>query len=152
MMKLTHILAVATLASGIFVSQGVEAKGHHDGKHHKGKQSFFMGKHVAKKLDLTTAQREEIKALISAQKQTRKSNKGERKATKQALMAQVHSESFDEVKVRQMLQAQQAKQLENKLESLKVQNKIWNVLTPEQQQKWQELKQRRAERKSKKRD
>ena len=72
---------------------------------------------------------------------------------KQQLNALTHTNaSFDEQAARALIQDQQAKQLERKIARLHTQHQIWNLLTEQQQQKLQELKEKRQSRGHHKRD
>ena len=54
------------------------------------------------------------------------------------MLALITTASFDEVKATEMVEAKQQMQLQKMLTQMKIQNEIYQLLTPEQQQKFQD--------------
>lgn len=107
---------------------------HMDGKHGMhGMHGMFEG------LDLTDEQKANIEKLYAEQKAASsegKLTKEERVAHHSEMQALVTSTTFDETKAKALLSAQQEKRQAQAIERIKMQNKIYNMLTPEQQTKF----------------
>ncbi|PIW61726.1 MAG: hypothetical protein COW15_07070 [Shewanella sp. CG12_big_fil_rev_8_21_14_0_65_47_15] len=100
---------------------------------HDGMHRMFEG------LDLTDAQKADIKQLFAEQRATRSEDrptKEQRLAHRAEMQALITSATFDETQAKAMLSAQQEKRQEHAIERMKVQNQIYNLLTPEQQAKF----------------
>ncbi|MCT8988552.1 Spy/CpxP family protein refolding chaperone [Shewanella phaeophyticola] len=95
---------------------------------------------MLRKLDLTDAQKEQVKVIAEKYKADRpeRPTKEQREAHRAEMLALVTSASFDEAKATEMAEAQHQKRLQGMLSQLKMQNEIYQVLTPEQQQVFQE--------------
>lgn len=134
MKKLTALLMASTLALGTVnlayaadnmtpESMTMHQKGGRDGGHDK----MFKG------LDLTDAQKQQIRSIMQEKHQQMS---GSWKADQRAMHDLVASDSFDKTKA----QAQVDKMAENDkarmLSHLETQNKIYNILTPEQKKKF----------------
>lgn len=103
--------------------------GHKDG----GPDAAFLHK-ALKGLDLTEAQKTQIKALREAAR-SQQPSRGDMASQHEALAALVKAPQFDAVAARQLLEAKQDKQLEAQLTRLKLQHDIRAVLTDEQKAK-----------------
>lgn len=148
MRKLTAMVVASTLAlssaSFAFAAETTPATGtmaqtqgkmeHHKGPHHAGP---FAG------LNLTEQQRAQMKALWKDSAHPK--DRGAMKKQMDTLHGMVASNSFDEAKVKseidQISQAQSARMLER----AKMENKMYNLLTPEQKKQFNENYQQRAE-------
>ncbi|MCA1930244.1 Spy/CpxP family protein refolding chaperone [Rheinheimera sp.] len=115
-----------------------------------------MGFHLKalKGLDLSEAQKEQIKALMEQHRATMP-KPDQVKPEMEQLKALVQAESFDEAAVRALLESKQKDKLDQDVARAKLQFEINKVLTTEQkaklaerQQKWQEKAKARAEAKS----
>lgn len=95
---------------------------------------------MLRKLDLTDAQKEQVKVIAQKYKADRpeRPTKEQREAHRAEMLALVTSASFDEVKATEIAEAQHQKRLQGMLSQLKMQNEIYQILTPEQQQVFQE--------------
>ncbi len=136
----------AILASSALLTTSVYAQGSEHCDNHKGEcqkkgcrmahgdmHGMFAG------LDLTDAQQAQIKQLLADQKAAR----SEARPTKEARVAhrnEMHSlitaATFDEAQAKALLSAQQEQRQTQALERMRVQNQIYNLLTPEQQTKF----------------
>lgn len=147
MRKLTAMVVASTLAlssaSFAFAAEttpATPAPAQTQGKmdHHKGPRHHnpFAG------LNLTEQQRTQMKALM---KDSPRPDRGDMKKQMDTLHGLVASNSFDESKVKaeidQISQAQAARMLER----AKVENKMYNLLTPEQKKQFNENYQKRGE-------
>ena len=100
---------------------------------------------MLKGLDLTDAQREQIRTLTAASKAD-KADLAARQQQHDALQALIKAPQFDEAAARLLLEKQQANMLEHQLERLKLQHQIRAVLTDEQKTKLDERKVKMRER------
>lgn len=104
---------------------------------------------MLKGLDLTDAQREQIRVLMAASKAD-KADLAARQQQHDALQALIKAPQFDEAAARLLLEKQQASMLEHQLARLKLQHQIRAVLTDEQKTKLDErmvkMRERMAER------
>lgn len=107
-------------------------------------------KRMFKGLDLTEQQKTEIKALITAHKEGRKDQRPsdeERAARRAEMQALLTAPSFDESQALEIIAKKQVKHQQAMVARLKLQNTIYNMLTPEQQAKFKEKFEKFAERK-----
>ncbi|MCL1112120.1 Spy/CpxP family protein refolding chaperone [Shewanella basaltis] len=99
---------------------------------------------MLRKLDLTDAQKEQVNAIVEKYKAdrperpTKEQREAQREAQRTEMLALVTSASFDEAKATEMAEAQHQKKLQGMLSHLKMQNEIYQLLTPEQQVQFQE--------------
>lgn len=87
-------------------------------------------------LDLTQAQQAQIKQLLEAQKTARtesRPSKEDRIAHRNEMHSLITAATFDEAQAKALLSVQQEKRQTQALERMRVQNQIYNLLTPEQQ-------------------
>lgn len=110
-----------------------------------GRHRGFMARRLARELNLTDAQKAQIKTILQAEKprlqplmQQLRQN---RMAQQDAIGAQ-----FDEAKARAYADQQAKLMSDLMVERARVQSQIYSVLTPEQQQKMQQLRQKRQQR------
>ncbi|HAY92318.1 Spy/CpxP family protein refolding chaperone [Shewanella sp.] len=107
----------------------------HGGRHmdHGGMHRMFEG------LDLTDAQKADVKKLFADQKAMRADNrptKEERLAHRTEMQALITAPSFDETQAKALMSAQQEQRQTQGIERMKLHNQIFNLLTPEQQAKF----------------
>ncbi|WP_434927463.1 Spy/CpxP family protein refolding chaperone [Shewanella sp. HL-SH5] len=128
-----QLYAEETISSAAKTEQpSVKADRHHG---HKG------GMHkMLRKLDLTDAQKVQVKVIFDKYKANRpeRPTKEQRAAHKADMLALITTAGFDEVKATEMVEAKQQMQLQKMLTHMKIQNEIYQLLTPEQQQKFQD--------------
>lgn len=121
-------------------------KGERGYHHMKGGKGHF-GMFGLRGLDLTDAQKTEIKALMdqhrSSMSRPDKETRAAHRAEMQALMT---SGNFDEAKAKEIIEQRQQVREQHMLERMKLHNQIYNLLTPEQQAKFKERMDRRGER------
>lgn len=106
---------------------------HGDRMGHGGMHRMFEG------LDLTDAQKADIKKLFAEQRAARSDDrptKEERLAHRAEMHALITAASFDEAQAKALMSAQQEKRQAQAIERMKMQNQIYNLLTPEQQAKF----------------
>ncbi|MFB2781378.1 Spy/CpxP family protein refolding chaperone [Shewanella mangrovisoli] len=119
-------------------SQGCD---HPRGEFHKhGERMAHDGMHrMFEGLDLTDAQKADIKKLFAEQRAARsddRPSKEERLAHRAEMQALITSATFDEAQAKALMSAQQEKRQAQAIERMKMQNQIYNLLTPEQQAKF----------------
>ena len=149
-----HSTVIALVFSGLLaVTSGSSFAGPESGHEGHGPEAGFHLK-AFKGLDLTDAQKEQIKTLMEQHRATMP-KRDEIKSEKEQLKALIQAESFDEAAVRALLESKQKDRLDHEVARAKLQFDINKVLTVEQkaklaerQQKWQEKAQARAEAKS----
>ncbi len=106
---------------------------HGDRMGHDGMHRMFEG------LDLTDAQKADIKKLFAEQRAARSDDrptKEERLAHRAEMHALITAANFDEAQAKALMSAQQEKRQAQAIERMKMQNQIYNLLTPEQQAKF----------------
>ena len=103
-------------------------------------------------LDLTDAQREQVKATMESHKAEFEAHSAKAVAARQALRAAVTAESFDEAAVRQKSADVAAADADGAVLRAKVHAEVWALLTPEQQQKAKTLRSQMEERRGQMRE
>ena len=110
-------------------------------KHHaKRKKSLHR---LAKKLDLTSEQRDEIKAIYAGMKEGRKANKESLSSYKEQLKSLMAVSQFDENEFNAIYAEFQASFQQVAMEKAKHRHAIMQVLTPEQQAKFLTMRKHR---------
>lgn len=106
--------------------------------HHKGpgKEGPFAG------LNLTKEQRQQMRDIMKESHQKRGPGA---KDERQALHSMVASDSFDEAKAKAQIDVISKAQSERMLERAKAENKMYNLLTPEQKKQYNENYQKREQ-------
>ncbi|MBU1393591.1 MAG: Spy/CpxP family protein refolding chaperone [Gammaproteobacteria bacterium] len=114
---------------------------------HKGDRMEHGGRHMDKRgmhrmfegLDLTDAQKADIKKLFADQKAARadsRPTKEQRLAHRTEMQALMTAPNFDEVQAKALMSVQQEQRQAQAIERMKLHNQIYNLLTPEQQAKF----------------
>ena len=130
---------LAMLVSGIAVAQSAM---HHGGF---GAQHHMLG-FLTKQLDLTEAQQAQVKDIFSKEKPTMAPLMMQNGKIHQQLMQEAISGTFDQAKV-QALAAQQGQiAAAMAVEHARIASQIYNILTPDQRTKAQQLLQQHMER------
>lgn len=104
------------------------------GDRHQGPKN---GMHrMLRKLDLTADQKAKVEAIVEKYqaKRPERPTKEQRAEHRAEMLALITSSSIDEAKAKKMVEAQQQQRLQGMLTHLKIQNEIYLLLTPEQQQ------------------
>ncbi|MCL2915282.1 Spy/CpxP family protein refolding chaperone [Shewanella corallii] len=123
-------------------------EGHHQKGGHKMKRCDLMGHGMFRGLDLTSEQKDQIKAMVKTQKEEvrAKRNSEEGKAFRQQMKTLITSAEFDKAQAEELIAQKQEKHQQGMLMRLETQNKIYNMLTSEQQQKLQKRMEKCASR------
>ncbi|CAM3976765.1 ATP-independent periplasmic protein-refolding chaperone Spy [Serratia silvae] len=93
-------------------------------------------------LNLTKEQRQQMRDIMKESHQKRGPGA---KDERQALHSMIASESFDEAKAKAQIDAISKAQSEHMLERAKAENKMYNLLTPEQKKQYNENYQKREQ-------
>lgn len=135
-------VAVLLLAVGVVVAA---AQGH--GRHGGGFGGFGMPlQYMTDVLDLNQTQQTQIKAILDAEKPNMKAMRDQQRDFRKQMDEATKGGSFDEAKVRAIAQQQSQGFVEMAVAHARVKSKIWNVLTPAQRQKAEQLKARHEQR------
>ncbi|EAS0960028.1 ATP-independent periplasmic protein-refolding chaperone [Salmonella enterica] len=138
MRKLTALFVASTLAMGaanLAHAAETTTAAPADAKpmmQHKGK----FGPHhdmMFKNLNLTDAQKQQIRDIIKAQREQMKRPLLEERRAMHDIIA---SDTFDKAKAEAQIKKMEAQRKANMLAHMETQNKIYNVLTPEQKKQY----------------
>ncbi|ECG5941023.1 ATP-independent periplasmic protein-refolding chaperone [Salmonella enterica subsp. enterica serovar Java] len=138
MRKLTALFVASTLAMGaanLAHAAETTTSAPADAKpmmQHKGK----FGPHhdmMFKNLNLTDAQKQQIRDIIKAQREQMKRPLLEERRAMHDIIA---SDTFDKAKAEAQITKMEAQRKANMLAHMETQNKIYNVLTPEQKKQY----------------
>lgn len=149
-----HSTVIALVFSSLLAATSISsyAGSERDHEGHGPAAGFHMK--ALKGLDLTDAQKDQIKTLMEQHRATMP-KRDELKSEMDQLKALVQDDTFDEAAVRALLEAKQKDKLDHEVARAKLQFEINKVLTVEQkaklaerQQKWHEKAKARAEAKS----
>ncbi|CAD6367441.1 hypothetical protein FOB89_01225 [Shewanella putrefaciens] len=135
------ILASSTVFATTVSAESTQGCDHSRGEFHKkGNRMEHGGMHkMFEGLDLTDAQKADIKKLFAEQKASRsdeRPTKEELLAHRNEMQAVITAATFDETQAKALLNARQDKRQAQAIERMKIQNQIYNLLTPEQQAKF----------------
>ncbi|WP_079771830.1 ATP-independent periplasmic protein-refolding chaperone Spy [Salmonella bongori] len=136
MRKLTALFVASTLAMGAAnLAHAAETTAPADAKpmmQHKGK---FGPQHdmMFKNLNLTDAQKQQIRDIMKAQREQMKRPPLEERRAMHDIIA---SDTFDKAKAEAQITKMEAQRKANMLAHMETQNKIYNVLTPEQKKQY----------------
>lgn len=137
-MKSSKLMCVLSLIAAASLSGAVIAKQTDSDTHPEPRAMEHDRQHQAMhrmlaSLDLTDSQKAQIKALVEQQREKHQASKP-KPGMQQKFQQLVSADSFDEVAARNLLEQQQQKDIERRLERLKLQHEIRQLLTPEQRQ------------------
>lgn len=145
MRKLTALFVASTLALG--AANLAHAAAPADAKpmmHHKGK----FGPHqdmMFKDLNLTDAQKQQIREIMKGQRdQMKRPPLEERRAMHDIIV----SDTFDKAKAEAQIAKMEEQRKANMLAHMETQNKIYNILTPEQKKQFNANFEKRSDRTS----
>tara|TARA_R110001583_G_scaffold7720_9_gene37948 strand:+ start:36730 stop:37293 length:564 start_codon:yes stop_codon:yes gene_type:complete len=120
----------------------------HQGKNHDQKrQGKHQGKHQQNmefaKLDLTDTQKQAMRDIMKAMKDSNKSSKASHHTEMKALMS---NETFNAEKATELISQQQVQKAEKRLAMMKAKHDMYQLLTDDQKAKYDELKGKRQNR------
>lgn len=108
-----------------------------------GEQQF---ERLSKALALTPEQQTEIRAILAESRTDMTARQDEAKANRAAIRSMLAATTLEEPKLRDLLHKQSELQADRIIARQGVRSRIEQILTPEQQAKWDELRQQRQER------
>ncbi|MCB1036605.1 MAG: Spy/CpxP family protein refolding chaperone [Acidobacteria bacterium] len=141
-------LMVAAVLAPVFLFAG-PGRGGGFGHHGRHGGPGFPG---LRGLDLSEAQRTQIHEIFSAQREQGEAAREQLHQARQALADQIHAETFDEVAIRQAAQQVSALEENQAVERARLFQQIRQILTPEQLQQLETMKQDRREWRQERRD
>ncbi|SEA05286.1 Spy/CpxP family protein refolding chaperone [Alkalimonas amylolytica] len=100
------------------------------------------GGHGYRQLALSDEQTQQLQALRQAQR-AQHGDRAEQRAQRQQLQQLVQADNFDATAARLLLEQRQQQQLEHQLAMLEFRHQLWQLLTPEQREQWQQSKSER---------
>lgn len=130
-------IAVLTLTIGsvmVFAQRGGEF-----GRGHRGKGGFMLGR-MAKALDLTDAQKTQIKQIMGTEKQKVQPIFESLKENRQQMEALTADGNFDEAKIKQLADEQGSLTSLLIVEKERTKSQIYQILTVEQREKAKAMK------------
>ncbi len=146
MKKITiGLLMTALVALGTVFAFGQQS-GDNNGKRmrgHHGKRGAFK---MMKQLDLTDAQKEQMKAIRRAGRESTKSLRESLKANRQQLQQVTANGQFNEAQVQAIAAQQSGIMAQLLVEKTRVKSQIYQILTAEQKAKVEEMKTKMQER------
>ncbi|MGY5451076.1 Spy/CpxP family protein refolding chaperone [Agarivorans sp. MS3-6] len=128
------LLVTALVGALVVAPVAFAAKGEKQG----GKQDQRAEMHMMKQLDLSAEQKQQVKAIMQAQKK-QQPNTEQRAMMHEQRMAIITSATFDKDAAQTLITQQQAMKQSRMLDKLEAQHQVYQLLTPEQQTKYQEL-------------
>ena len=141
MRKLTALFVASTLALGatstaFAADTATTTAAPAEGKmmmHHKGKPGMHHEMMTFKDLNLTDAQKQQIRDIMKSQRENMKRPSLEERRAMHDLIA---SDTFDKAKAEAQIDKMEAQHKAMALSRLETQNKIYNILTPEQKKQF----------------
>lgn len=135
------LAAVSLLATApVLANEHGGCDRHHAGKvGHHGKHAFHSG---LKKLDLTDAQRAQVKDIMEKQKPQREARWKELRESSKALREASRGDSYDAAKVKELASRQAQLKAEMMVQRIETMHQVYALLTPEQKQKWDAKRER----------
>jgi len=143
---LTHAVASSTeSATATTQDTTIIQEDGRDGKHRGDKQrgGKHHGKMMFKKLDLSDAQKEQMKTIMRAYKEANKESKAAHKAAMKALM---DAPAFDEEQAQTLIAEREAQRADKQLSMLKMKHEMYQVLTEEQKVKYDQRETKKMQR------
>lgn len=133
------MLSIPAIASGHGYSHGKGHNSYHQSYHHG---CGMMGKKMLRGLDLTDAQKTQIKALMkqerAAKHELMEQHKSHHQQMKLQMQALVTGDKFDEQKAKDLLALRAKKHQYMMLQKIKVRHEIYQLLNAEQKQKFKQ--------------
>ena len=109
------------------------------GEGHHGERQGHRLEMMATILDLSDAQQEQVRGLFDAERDSHSGARQEKQEARKALTVLMHAQPFDEVAFRSLAKQQADKRIEMMVDRAKIKQQVFAILTPEQQEKADEL-------------
>ncbi len=116
-------------------------QGHNHGYEHSRHKIPMMK--MMRKLDLSDSQKQQARDLVKTYRQSQKqeqASRSDRQAHFKQAQALIKADNFDEQAARDFVSSNKDKRTERAVQRLKLQHSLYQLLTPEQQTKAEELK------------
>jgi len=134
MKKVIAILSPIALSLALVTLPASAGQGQHK---HRGFHSMLQ------QLELSEQQRQDIRQTISQSRADRAVYREDLRALREEIKGYTHTDSWNEVAVRELLSQQEHLLATIKLQKAQKKHAVWNLLSAEQQQQWQTLKEQR---------
>lgn len=136
------LAALLVVVGAAALGQNLAAKGGH---WHRGDFLNRRIAHLTRALDLTDAQQQQVKSLVEGQRPALKGLLQQMASQRAQMLSATRNGQFDQARV-QELANQQGQTLANLIVARQeLQSQIYNLLTPEQRTKFDQMQQRRLE-------
>ena len=139
---LTLALLLATLA----ISPAFAKSGQYGKACENGEQQATRLEQLKERLDLTAQQETEIKEILAASKERNEALREEKRTTRKELQEISRAETLDESRLRELVRKQSDQRADMMIAKLATRSRINQVLSPEQQEQHEALRQERQER------
>jgi protein CpxP len=125
-------LAILVAGGAVALSQTAGRQMYHHGM---GGPEHHMIDFLTQRLDLTDAQQTQVKNILAQEKPTIQPLMQQVAQSRQQLMREATSGTFDEAKVRAIASQQSQAETELSVEHAKIASQVFNILTPDQKTK-----------------
>jgi periplasmic protein CpxP/Spy len=146
MKRMASLMVVLMLFMTAALAQGKGRPGHMGGVGGPGEGHNFLGG-IARHLDLTEAQKAQAKEILEAERAIMQPVFEQMRENREALRAATEGGQFSEAEVTRLAQIHGELSAQMIVSRERVQAQLWQILTPEQREKAEELKQQFQERK-----
>ncbi|MBY3788315.1 Spy/CpxP family protein refolding chaperone [Photobacterium carnosum] len=148
-MKIFNKTLVIAMALPLVLGSMSAFAGQDNQQHNGGMNKGHHGGKIFSQLDLTATQKQEIKTLRQANRSEHKAQRVDNykvmQVERQQLEKLVLASNFDESAVRAVAEKMSQQQVERRVKMLEQRHEMLNILTPEQKQKYADLKQQQSE-------
>ncbi|GLX83313.1 Spy/CpxP family protein refolding chaperone [Thalassotalea eurytherma] len=148
-MKAIHKKVLAISLSAMLIPAAISSAFAHSEHRHNMQHGAYK---MLKKLDLTDAQKEDVKAIFKAKRSEAGSQRESFKALLQSLGEQIKQDTWDETQVAQLVADMHKFKSQQMEKRLATKQDVWLILTPQQQAKYIEMLEKRLAKMSGKSD
>ena len=140
--RIAIVLVLALLAAPV-LAQGPSGRGPGHGHFHG--EDSPMHERVLAQLDLTDEQREEVEQLMTDHRAAMKDRREQMRDRRMAMRDLIHADEFDEAAIRDAAMAIAEAEADVAVERARLRHEIHALLTPEQQEKAAQMREKRRE-------
>ncbi|TNF50956.1 MAG: periplasmic heavy metal sensor [Deltaproteobacteria bacterium] len=145
MHNLKH-LALAFLLATLAITPAFAKPGRCGKAFDIGEQQATRLEHLKESLDLTAQQEKEIKEILAASKEGNETLREERRSTRKELREMSRADTLDEPRLRELVHKQSDQRADMMIAKHATRARINQVLSPEQQEQHEAVRQQRQER------